>query len=98
MADINDDFYDDELETITLEFDDGEIVECEPLFVFEYEGHEYISLIPLEENSEDVYLYEYFEVGEDEFEFAEIEDDELFDKVAEEFDRIIEEADTGFDD
>ena len=97
MADINDDFNDDEIETITLEFDDGEVVECEPLFVFEYDGQEYISLVPLDDNTEDVYLYEYYETGEDEFEFAEIEDDDVFDKVAEEFDRIIEEADAGFE-
>lgn len=98
MADTNDDFYDDETETVSLEFDDGEVVECEPLFVFEYEGQEYISLIPLNDETEDVYLYEYYETGEDEFEFAEIEDDDVFDRVAEEFDRIIEETDTESED
>lgn len=78
--------------TITLEFDDGESLLCEALFVFEVDGKEYVALAPAEDpDSEDVYLYEYFETGEDEFELGDIEDDAVFDKVAEEFDRIMEE-------
>ena len=78
--------------TITLEFDDGESLLCEALFVFEVDGKEYVALIPAEDpDSDDVYLYEYFETGEDEFELGDIEDDAVFDKVAEEFDRIMDE-------
>ncbi len=77
---------------ITLEFDDGESLLCEALFVFEVDGKEYVALAPAEDpDSEDVYLYEYFETGEDEFELGDIDDDAVFDKVAEEFDRIMEE-------
>ena len=78
--------------TITLEFDDGESLLCEALFVFEVDGKEYVALVPAEDpDSDDVYLYEYFETGEDEFELGDIEDDAVFDKVAEEFDRIMAE-------
>jgi len=80
---------------VTLEFDDGENVECEPLFIFtleEYPDKEYIALIPTDEESEDVYLYQYTEIGEDEFEFVDIEDDAEFDKVAAEFEKLTEEA------
>ena len=82
-----------EIPTITLEFDDNEKVECEPLFIFDVDGSDYIALAPVDETLDDVYLYEYHELNDDEFEFLDIEDDDLFDKVAAEFERIIDEAD-----
>jgi len=82
----------DEMDIITLEFDDGESVECEPLGIFEVDGKDYAALVPLDEDLEDVYLYEYKEVG-DEFELIDIEDDEVFEKVVAEFENILEEMD-----
>lgn len=82
----------EEMDIITLEFDDGESVECEPLGVFEVGGKEYAALVPLDEDLEDVYLYEYKEDG-DEFELIDIEDDEEFEKVVAEFENILEEMD-----
>ncbi len=79
----------DESEIITLEFEDGVSVECEIMGVFEFEGNDYIALIP-DDDSDDVYIYGYREVGEDEFEIVDIEDDELFEKVVAEFDAIME--------
>ena len=52
--------------------------------VFDCEGKEYIALIP-GDGSDDVYLYGYKEVGEDEFELVDIEDDKEFEKVASAF-------------
>ena len=80
----------DEAAIITLEFDDGEVIECEEMGIFDYDGKDYIALIPLD-GSDDVYIYGYKEVGEDEFELVDIEDDELFAKVVEEFDAIMDE-------
>lgn len=80
----------DEADIITLEFDDGEELECEIMGVFDYEGAEYIALIPLDD-SDDVYIYGYKEVGEDEFELLDIEDDQLFEKIVAEFDAIMAE-------
>ena len=80
----------DEADIITLEFDDDETIECEIMGIFDYEGNDYIALIPLDD-SDDVYIYGYKEVGEDEFEIVDIEDDELFAKVVEEFDAIMSE-------
>ena len=57
--------------------------------VFEFEGNDYIALIP-DDDTDDVYIYGYREVGEDEFEIVDIEDDELFEKVVAEFDAIME--------
>ena len=79
----------EETEVITLEFDDGVEVECEIMGVFDYEGKEYIALIP-DDGSDDVYIYGYKEVGEEEFELVDIEDDAEFEKVVAEFDKIME--------
>ena len=80
----------EETEVITLEFDDGVEIECEIMGVFDYEGKEYIALIP-DDGSDDVYIYGYKEVGEDEFELVDIEDDAEFEKVVAEFDKIMAE-------
>lgn len=79
----------DEAAIITLEFDDGEVIECEEMGIFDYDGNDYIALIPLD-GSDDVYIYGYKEVGDDEFELVDIEDDALFAKVVEEFDTIMD--------
>lgn len=87
---ILDEELDDE-DIITLEFDEGDKiveVECEIMGVFECEGKEYIALLP-QDDTDDVYLYGYKEVGEDEFELIDIEDDAEFDKVSQEFDKIM---------
>lgn len=80
----------DQAEFITLEFDDGVELECEIMGVFDYAGNDYIALIP-NDDTDDVYLYGYKEVGEDEFELVDIEDEELFQKVVTEFDAIMAE-------
>lgn len=72
---------------ITLEFDDGNDIECEIMGVFEVDGKEYIALLP-DDGTDDVYLYGYQEAGEEEFEITDIVDDAEFEKVAAEFDRI----------
>ena len=69
--------------------DDGVEVECEIMGVFEYDGKEYIALIP-DDDTDDVYIYGYKEVGEDEFELVDIDDDAEFEKVVAEFDKIME--------
>ena len=87
MADKNER---NEEDFITLEFEDGQEVECEIMGIFECEGKEYIALIP-DDGSDDVYLYGYKEVSEEEFELLDIEDDAEFKKVVEEFDKITAE-------
>ncbi len=82
--------HNEEMETIVLEFEGDNDVECEIMGIFEYEKAEYIALLPLD-GSDDVYIYEYKEVGEDEFEILDIEDDDLFEKVVAEFDAIMAE-------
>ncbi|MDX9887971.1 MAG: DUF1292 domain-containing protein [Anaerovoracaceae bacterium] len=83
----------DEADIITLEFDDGEDVECEIMGIFDVDGKEYIALVPLD-GSDDVYIYGYKEQGEDEFELIDIDDDKEFEKVVAEFDKIVDEEET----
>ena len=80
----------EEGDIITLEFDEGEEVECEIMGVFDFNGKEYIALIP-DDGTDDVYIYGYKEVGEDEFEIVDIDDDAEFEAVAAEFDKIMDE-------
>ena len=81
---------DDEPEMITLEFDDGLEVEAEIMGIFDVEDKEYIALIP-NDDTDDVYLYGYKEVAEEEFELIDIEDDDEFEKVAAEFEKLTAE-------
>ena len=80
----------EDVEIITLEFDEGEEVECEIMGVFDFNGKEYIALIP-DDGTDDVYIYGYKEVGEEEFEIVDTEDDAEFEAVAAEFDKIMDE-------
>ena len=87
----DDKYDDDEPMAVTLEYDDGTEVETEVMGIFEVDGKEYIALIP-DDDSDDVYLYGYVEVGEDEFELLDIEDEEEFEKVVKEFDSLMDAA------
>ena len=80
----------EEADIITLEFEDGAELECEIMGVFDHAGKDYIALIPLYD-SDDVYIYGYKEVGEDEFELVDLEDDAEFEAAVAEFDSIMEE-------
>ena len=80
----------EEVDVITLEFDDGVELECEIMGVFEHAGKEYIALIP-DDDFDDVYIYGYKEVGDDEFELVDIEDDAEFEAAVAEFDAIMAE-------
>ena len=80
----------DETEVITLEFDDGEEVECTIIGVFDYNGKDYIALDP-DDESGDAYIYGYREVGDDEFELLDIEDEDEFAAAAKEFEAIMSE-------
>jgi len=75
---------------ITLEFEDGTELEAEAMGVFEVDGKEYIALIP-DDGTDDVYIYGYKEIGEEEFELEDIEDDDEFDRAVAAFDSLMEE-------
>ncbi len=89
MADNrNNDINQEEVTVYTLEFDDGETMECEEMGIFEYDGKDYIALIPLD-GTDDVYIYGYEEDENGETEILDIVNPDLFEKVAMEFDEIM---------
>ena len=77
---VNEEGLEDE-DFITLEFENGEEVECEIMGIFDVEDKEYIALLP-DDGTDDVYLYGYKEISDEEFELVDIEDDDEFDKVS----------------
>lgn len=87
---VKDTLFDDEPEYITLEFDDGKVIECEIMGIFECGGKEYIALLP-DDGTDDVFIYGYKEISEEEFDLIDIEDDKEFEAAAAEFDRLVAE-------
>ena len=75
-------------EILTLEFDDGESFECGIMGIFDLDDKQYIALEAFAETN-DVYLYEYVPTDED-FELVDIPEED-FDRVAAEFDRLMDE-------
>ena len=75
-------------EVTTLEFDEGDSFECGIMGVFDLDDKQYIALEPLDE-SNDVYLYGYVPTDDD-FELLDIPEED-FDRVAAEFDRLMDE-------
>lgn len=75
-------------EIISLEFEDGTGFECGIMGVFELDGKEYIALEAFDETN-DVYLYIY-QPTDDDFELVDIPEED-FDRVAAEFDRLMDE-------
>ena len=78
-----------ENEILTLEFEEGVTVECGILGLFEVDGKTYIALDSLDEDSLDIYLYNYVPTDDD-FDLVDIPKEE-FDRVAAAFDRLIDE-------
>lgn len=77
----------DDAEFITLQFENNEEIECEILGVFDLEDKEYIALLP-DDGTDDVYIYEYKEISDEEFDLIDIEDDAEFERVVEEFEKL----------
>lgn len=81
------------LQFVVMDFEEGrEQVDCLILSVFDFEGARYIALAP-EDEDDMVYLFEYVPTGEtdgetEEFEILDIEDDDLYDRVAECFNNL----------
>ena len=76
-------------EIITLDYDDGVSVECGIMGIFDVDGKDYIALEALD-GTEEVYLYGYQETVDD-FDLLDIEDEETFEKVAAEFESLMDE-------
>ena len=86
---------DDDAMFVTLDLDDGSQVECEILTIFDVNKQDYIALLPLSDNdeeSEEVFIYRYFEDEEGNPTLENIEDDDEYEAVADRFDELLDEA------
>lgn len=91
------DHHNEEVEVITLTLDDDSELECAVIGIFPFEEKDYIALMPLDGDEVDedasVLLYEYNEVGDDDLELVFIEDEDYFNKVADEFEALYTDED-----
>lgn len=75
----------EDFEIITLTLDDDTELECAVLNVFDVDGVDYISLLPLDDEDiedKEVLLYRFNELSDEEIEIKMIETEEEFGKVA----------------
>lgn len=86
----------DEEVMITLELDDGSVLDCSVIAIFEADEKEYIALLPVEEDTDadegEVFLYRYSEDADGNPNLENIENDEEFEIVSEAFDELLDEA------
>lgn len=76
-------------QTITLTLDDGSELVCIVIGIFAAADREYIALVPEnEEDGDEVFLYRYKEISEEEVELDIIETDEEFETVSDTFNQI----------
>ena len=83
-------------DTMTLDLDDGGRLECIVLNVFPVNNREYIALLPMNdeghvEDDEQIFLYRFEELGDDEVNLETIEDDDEFELVSDYFDEMLDE-------
>ena len=77
---------------IPIEMEDGSEVECEVLAIFPVNGKQYIALIDKDNEDNDIWMYRFVPVGEEEFNIEDIEDDKEFEKVEDAFNQMVEAA------
>ena len=90
---MDNEFENQDVEVVTLEFEDGESEEFEVIGTFEHEGDTYIALTPYDdaEDREDeplIYLFA-CSIEEDGYlDIFDIEDDDLYEAVARSFEEL----------
>ena len=83
---------DEEEMTVTLTLDDDSELECAVVAIFPVQGKEYIALLPLGAEDAQVYLYRFKHNTDEDLELENIEDDEEFEAVADEYDALVADA------
>ena len=82
--------------TISLTLEDDTEVECAILTIFPVDQKEYIALLPLDDNGQneegEVYLYAFSRTEKGDPMLSNIESDDEYDKAAEAFNKVLENA------
>ena len=89
--------YEDEEMTVELELEDGTVVNCAVITILTVEAKDYIVLLPLDEDGENenekIWFNKYAENPDDPKEepvLEYIEDDDVYEKVADAFDEYLD--------
>ncbi len=93
MSDFN--FDDIEEMTVELELEDGQMLECEVVYIFEWNGMDIAVLTPTDESIDEIYFFG-IEItqkrGKDpEITLMQIDDDDTLEAIGEAFDEMISE-------
>lgn len=81
-------YLEDEPVIIPLELEDGSTIDCHVIAIFDYDGIDYIAILP--NGSMEILLFRYVETGEDEISLENIDDRLEWELVAEYFDSLVE--------
>lgn len=76
---------------IPLELEDGTKLPCQAVMVFEALGREYIALLPVELSKEEVLLFRYEKLGDEEIKIEDIADSWEWDRACARFNEVMEE-------
>lgn len=79
-----------EQDTVTLMLDNDEELECAIVGIFDVQDRQYIALLPLEDETGEVYLYRYSEDDDAKPKLDNIESDEEYDLVSDAFDEFLD--------
>ena len=88
----------EEAMSVEIELEDGTVVNCEVLTILTVAGNDYIALLPEgqeDKDEADVWFYGYSENPDDPNEepvLSYIEDDDVYEKVADAFDEYLDEC------
>lgn len=92
MAEFN--LEDIEEMSVELETEDGVTLECEVVYIFEWDGDNYAALTPVDESIEEVYFFG-IEIednnGEPEITLLQIEDEDVLEAISDAFDELLDE-------
>ncbi|MBQ9610494.1 MAG: DUF1292 domain-containing protein [Lachnospiraceae bacterium] len=81
--------------TVSMTLEDGTELTCDVIAIFPVDDREYIALLPqtpidgYEEN--EVFLYRYKELNDDDIELSQIESEDEYEAVADAFDELLDE-------
>lgn len=81
----------DELLTIPLMLDNDAQIECYVIAVFDVLEKEYIALLPKEQTEEEILLFRYISLTDDEIELQNIDSNEEWENAVSKFDELMEE-------
>ena len=79
--------------TVTLDLDDGSVIECEVVTIVSANGKDYIALLPMdgpEKDTGNVFLYEFRETEGGEPDLIDITSDEEFEAASDAFDEFLD--------